>query len=108
MDDLTWLQHWYESISDIDLDSYNRARIETLDNPGWSVRIDLADTPFAAHADETLIEQGVGSQADPDSNDWVYCFIKAGRFEGVGGPQKLTLILKTFREWVERIAPPVV
>jgi immunity protein 53 of polymorphic toxin system len=46
-DVLTWLQGWYATQTDGDWEHSNGITIATLDNPGWSVEIDLADTALA-------------------------------------------------------------
>jgi hypothetical protein len=38
------LHHWYLAQCDGDWEHSNGISIETLDNPGWSVKIDLSDT----------------------------------------------------------------
>lgn len=44
MDALTWLQKWFVNQCDGDWEHYNNIKIETLDNPGWSVRIRVENT----------------------------------------------------------------
>jgi hypothetical protein len=41
------LQRWYLDQCDDDWEHTYGVRVDTLDNPGWSVRIDLADTPLS-------------------------------------------------------------
>jgi len=35
-----WLSHWYSNNCDGNWEHYNGIKIETIDNPGWSVSID--------------------------------------------------------------------
>jgi len=44
---LTWLQAWYPVQCDGDWEHEFGVRVETLDNPGWSLRIDLDGTAMA-------------------------------------------------------------
>src|SRR5690606_14230774 len=41
---LTWLQGWYTSMCDGDWEHVNGVSIDTLDNPGWSLRIQITGT----------------------------------------------------------------
>ncbi|MGW1432997.1 Imm53 family immunity protein [Streptomyces sp. NPDC002431] len=47
---MDWLQGWYSAQCDEDWEHEWGVRINTLDNPGWSVRIDLEDTDLEAHS----------------------------------------------------------
>jgi hypothetical protein len=105
MDELAWLQRWYASQCDGDWEHTYGVKIDTLDNPGWWVQVDLVETPLAGHPDTVLLV--LGAVGGEDGSDWVNCRIKAGRFDGAGGPHMLTAILKCFREWAERVGPVV-
>lgn len=41
---LTWLQGWYTSMCDGDWEHGNGVTIETIDNPGWRLRVQVSDT----------------------------------------------------------------
>lgn len=88
-DTLTWLQEWYRSQCDGEWEHQNGIRIDTLDNPGWSVVADVG----TADAPTPVSEQR-------SENDWVRCDMKDGRFHGYGGPGNLQEILETLRTWI--------
>ncbi len=93
MDVLHDLCKWYAAQCDGDWEHSYGIRISTLDNPGWSVTVDLRgtaleDRPF----DVVNVERG--------ERDWMYCWVEEGRFEGRGGPHNLADILEVFRTWV--------
>lgn len=44
MDVFTWLQDWYIQNCDGDWEHCYGIKIETLDNPGWCIDIDLIGT----------------------------------------------------------------
>jgi hypothetical protein len=53
-DSLTWLQAWYASQCNGDWEHEYGVSIETLDNPGWLLKLDLQETgmdglTFAKH-----------------------------------------------------------
>ncbi|MGK3968045.1 immunity 53 family protein [Sorangium sp. So ce1667] len=88
-DTLAWLQEWYRSRCDGKWEHQNGIRIETLDNPGWSVVADLdgADAPASVSEERS-------------DDDWVRCDAKDGRFHGHGGPGNLQEILEILRTWI--------
>jgi hypothetical protein len=67
-------------------------KIETLDNPGWTVEIDLAETDLEGRQ-FTEINQ-LGSE-----RDWIHCKVEDRKFFGNGGAPMLEPILRTFLEW---------
>jgi hypothetical protein len=72
-------------------------RIETLrDQPGWSVRIDLAGTPLAGL---TLSEYSEGVAG---TRDWLAYRVRDDRFEGLGDPTKLQALLFAFIDLADR------
>lgn len=44
---LEWLQDWYLQQCDGEWEHFYGVKIETLDNPGWYIEIDLNDTTLA-------------------------------------------------------------
>lgn len=88
------LQKWYLSQCDGDWEHECGIEIETLDNPGWLVVIDLRDTIF-----KNKIFHEVDRQIN--ENDWVQCELNEGKFRGAGGPKNLTDIIKIFIEWTK-------
>jgi len=47
MTNLDWLMSWYADQCDGDWEHQYGVCIETLDNPGWTLTIDLIGTPLA-------------------------------------------------------------
>lgn len=96
-DELEELQQWYVSQCDGGWEHTYGVSIGTLDNPGWHVEIDIAETVL-----ETRIFRAVTDLA-PEL-DWIDCRIVEGQFRGAGGPSTLGRILRTFLDW-SREAP---
>ena len=69
-DTMQRLQAWYASMCDGDREHEGGVRIETIDNPGWSVRIDVRDTDLE-------IDEFVAVRVDRSDEDWIVCEIKA-------------------------------
>ncbi|KFN41874.1 immunity 53 family protein [Arenimonas oryziterrae] len=113
-------QAWYLAQCNGNWEHSYGATISTLDNPGWSVVINLADTALADKEfsetsyglatppqlkvdasgrvllDDTSFSSFVERNEDPN---WLVCSVKDRRFEGYGGPQKLEDILTIFLDW---------
>jgi hypothetical protein len=89
---LQQLQQWYQAHCDGEWEHANGVEIGTLDNPGWSVRIDLVATPLAKQAFTEI------KRLENDTN-WIRCCVREGKFEGHGGPFMLEEILRIFLTW---------
>jgi hypothetical protein len=93
-DMVVWLQDWYMNQVNGDWEHAYGVVISTLDNPGWSVKIDLVATEFENASFTEL-------KIDRTEDDWLVCRTCNGVFEGYGGPHNLQTILQRFRDWVE-------
>jgi Immunity protein 53 len=86
---LARLCEWYREQCNGDWEHGSGVLIDTLDNPGWMVKIDLRETALENEAFETIkIDKGKG--------DWLWCFKKGQEFNGSGDPSKLPVILEHF------------
>jgi hypothetical protein len=84
---------WFKSYCDGDWEHGHGISIETMDNPGWSIKIWLYETELRDVAfEEIKIEKG--------ECDWMVCRVKDYFFEGFGDPNKLVDILRVFKNWV--------
>jgi len=97
------IEEWYRQQCNGEWEHTYGVKIDTLDNPGWCVKIDLTMTdlenePFSA------IKKGVGSDGQPSESDWICCSVQNKVFDGAGDPSKLDDILRTFLDWKEQRA----
>ena len=92
MNTLQELQQWYQSHCDGDWEHGYGVQIDTLDNPGWRVTVELTDTELA---DRPFTE----IQRLEHETDWIHCRIRDHKFEGHGGAFKLDEILQIFLAW---------
>jgi hypothetical protein len=95
MDDVEWLQTWYQSCCNGRWEHQYGVKIDTLDNPGWKLRIDLVGTPLDGRAMEAI-------ESDRSGTDWLFCGVQDGAFIGRCDPSKLTKLIAIFREWSSR------
>lgn len=82
-------QEWYCAQCDGEWEHEHGIKIETLDNPGWAVMIDLTGTNLEnINFTEIRIEKNV--------SDWVYCSVENNVFKGFGGPSNFEEIVSYF------------
>jgi hypothetical protein len=88
------LSDWYQSQCNGTWEHELGIVIDTIDNPGWLVKIDLRGTPSEGKEfPEMNINNG--------DRDWLTCAVKDTKFIGAGDPSKLALILDSFLRFVK-------
>src|SRR5918994_1076194 len=96
VDLLGWLERWYQEQCDGEWEDDCGLTIETLDNPGWLVSVDLRHVEPEAPASRALAvlgeppNAGNGNEGGPV---WMTCEVKGGKFVGAGDPTQLRAIL---------------
>jgi Immunity protein 53 len=83
------LECWFKAQCDGDWEHSYGLSIESIDNPGWHVEIDLAQTAMAG------VELAF-SRDERSESDWVQFEVRAGKFIGSGGVGNLAEILRRF------------
>ena len=102
---LDWLEQLYLGNGDDDGAHDRGFSIQTIDNPGWLVKADLAHL----NGNRALTERVVIVLGDPPGPEngniggamWLSCQIRSGQFIGAGDPTQLRAILAAFRRLVE-------
>ena len=95
MNIIKWIEKWYNKNCDDDWEHCYGIKIDTLDNPGWHVSINLEGTELEEKSFEKIV-------IDRTEDDWVYCSVDKNKFDGAGGTFNLEEILTIFKEWVEK------
>ncbi|NGX36937.1 MAG: hypothetical protein K1000chlam2_00083 [Chlamydiae bacterium] len=93
IDEFDWLQQWYQSQCDGDWEHEYGINIETIDNPGWHVTINLAGTE-----QENISFESMNVENGP--NNWLFCSVRDNTFDGACDPMKLVEIIRVFKNWV--------
>ena len=88
------INHVLEECVNGDWEHNENVVIRTIDNPGWRVTINFEGTSCENKEFQT-------KKIENSETDWYHCFIQNGKFEGAGDPDKLIIILESFRSWVE-------
>jgi len=86
------LQKWYHAQCNGTWEHLRGITIDTLDNPGWTVTIDVADTAITDRPFTAI-------RRSDDELDWIQCEVRDRKFEGRGGPLMLEEILRVFLTW---------
>lgn len=96
MEILDWIQNWFKNNCDGDWEHGEAIQINTLDNPGWEVEVDISNTSIA-NIDIKWILNENGPQ------DWYGVKIENKKFSAAGDAGKLTFLLGLFKEMIEKI-----
>ena len=89
------LESWYQSQCDGDWEHGFGIRIETLDNPGWYVKINIQDTSLEDRPEKAVT-------IDRSETDWLRCYVRDGKYEIACGALNLEEGIAIFLEWAEQ------
>lgn len=92
-DPLKGLQDWYFSQCNGEWEHGYGISIGTLDNPGWSLKINLKDTSLSNRAFDEIAFDG------ENANDWYLCRVQNHVFEAFCGPMRLPDVITNFLNW---------
>ncbi|SDC26046.1 Immunity protein 53 [Paenibacillus sp. UNCCL117] len=89
---LVWLQQWFYEQCDGDWEHMQQIYINTLDNPGWSIRIDLLETSLENENFNNI-------RIERTDTDWLICRVENHTFMGSGGVFNLNEVIEIFKNW---------
>lgn len=88
------IQEWYVAQCNGEWEQQQGITIESLDNPGWRITIDLRGT---------ALEQAHFADLDRHSDtdhDWLECMVIDHKFIGGCSPRQLGELIQVFIDWV--------
>ena len=91
---ISLLEKWYVRHCNGDWEHQWGVSIETLDNPGWRMKIDLRET----RAENRVLEK---IRVERSENDWLIYWAEKDRFEVACGPLNLSEAIQIFIDWFE-------
>jgi hypothetical protein len=97
MSEIARLQEWYARQCDGSWEEDYGVTISTLDNPGWSLKVDLRNTNLERR-------EMIDIKVDRSEDDWIVARRSGEVFEAFGGPNNLKEMLRTFLKWAEEAA----
>ena len=87
---LLWLQGWYKDKTNSVWEHSYGIKIDTIDNPGWKLSVDLKGTLL-----EGVILENTSIERSDD--DWIHYKVIDNQFVGYGGPENLSELITIFR-----------
>jgi hypothetical protein len=97
---LSRLELWYSYQCDGTWEHSLGVRIESCDNPGWWVKVNLRGTNLQ-HLAFSEIADNVDAAGFAQGRRWLHCRIEDGTWHGAGDETKLARILELFLDWAE-------
>ncbi|MFF4837155.1 Imm53 family immunity protein [Streptomyces sp. NPDC001315] len=94
-DPLNTLVRWYAAQCDGDWEHEFGVRLASLDNPGWSIEVDLLGTA----AEARLMPK---QRTDDDRGRWMIAWSDGEMFRASCDPGSLERMLEVFQEFVSR------
>lgn len=89
-----WLSDWYSNNCNEDWEHKYGVKIDTIDNPGWTIEIDFEDTGVT-------IENRAWEIFGNSPTDWYGYKVEDGKYEASGDPSKLERLILIFKNLVE-------
>jgi hypothetical protein len=93
--ELRWLMEWYASQCNGNWEHQFGVRLETLDNPGWRLEIDLEGTKLEGRQFKQ-VEHNLMSDVS-----WLICKLENMKFIARCGPRDLSSVIAIFSAWVD-------
>jgi len=94
MDSISLLQEWYSARCNGDWEHQWGVKIDTLDNPGWLLEIDLIETKAEQHALKR-------NRIERSDVDWIEYWAEDKKFKAAMGPRNLAEAIQIFHDWFE-------
>lgn len=88
------LDRWFATMCNGDWEHTYGVTLQTIDNPGWMLEVELTDTPLVNRLFSEVKEQSSDS-------DWIHCAVSQDLFRGSGSVGNLGRILDIFLDWAE-------
>jgi hypothetical protein len=91
---ISLLEEWYVGRCNGDWEHQSGVKIGTLDNPGWTLDIDLNQT-------KTKNRQLEHTRIERTENDWINYWVEKKEFKARMGPTNLSEAIKIFCQWFD-------
>lgn len=99
--DLSKLMDWYSSQCNGDWEHHAGLSIETLDNPRWLIKVNLAGTNLA-EANMSTISEGQ-EPSGGETTPWINCRVEDNQFMGACDPTQLPRLISTFNALIDSV-----
>ncbi len=100
--DLSKLMDWYSAHCDGDWEHSSGVSIETLDNPGWLLKVNLIGTNLA-DVEMPDWSEGCDEDSHTESSPWISCSVQGGEFVGASDPSQLPRLISVFNALIDAV-----
>ena len=96
--DFADLIEWYRCQCDDSWEHQHGIKLDTLDNPGWMLTVDLIDTNLQG---KRMIElrEGFSRTEHPVSPLWIHCSVSDNHFSGACDPSQVARLFNVFNQF---------
>lgn len=103
---MEWITDWYRRQCDGTWEHERGLVIQTLDNPGWLLKVNLVGTDLkrAAGRDSLISSFGTNEQGHPISPNWFHSQIRGSQYVAAGDASQLPYLFTAFRAWAMSVA----
>ena len=101
MSTLSRLQSWYARQCNGDWEHSQGVAIDSCDNPGWWVKINLSGTKLERQPFPE-IRENVDASRHAQGPRWLNCRVEELTWHGAGDETQLERILELFMDWAEK------
>ncbi|MDX1969848.1 MAG: Imm53 family immunity protein [Planctomycetaceae bacterium] len=91
----TNLMAWYQAQCNGSWEHHYGIKLQSLDNPGWQLTVDLIHTDLQGRRMADIAE-GCGPDGHPRSPRWICCLVRENQFRGVCDPTQVERLLQAF------------
>jgi hypothetical protein len=95
---LVRLEEWYQRQCDGQWEHDHGLSVQSTDNPGWWVKVDVKGTSLATLPFERVAEN-VDAEGWQRGGRWLDCRVRDGIWSGAGDEAKLERIVEIFLSW---------
>lgn len=97
MDVLKGIQEWFQKQCDGEWEHFRGITLESCDNPGWWLKIDLKGTNLE---NKKFKEIKIGDfSLNMPEPPWIHLYVENGVFNGAGDAMQLENVLRHFLDW---------
>ncbi len=96
--DFADLIQWYQRHCDDNWEHQYGVRLETLDNPGWMLTVDLIGTDLQGRT-MPVLREGIDPAEHPVSPQWIQCSVCDNQFKGACDPSQIARLFHVFHQF---------
>jgi Immunity protein 53 len=88
---------WYQRHCNGCWEHQQGVRLETLDNPGWLLTLDLIHTDLQGRT-MPEVREGIAPEDHPVSPRWIHCSVTDNQFRGACDPTQVARLFQIFQQ----------